>query len=167
MLLNFLQNYLLFIVCSPGCKKFICIIPETDDFRKQWSLKNFDEIIKYLRKKYSSYQIILTGANEEKLNWLNERNPETIKLVKPNLLMLYSILKKSDLVLSLDVGPMHLAWAGNAKLIVLMKKRSINSFNNIKPLSKNSYVLKEKEGILPVDEVKKEIEKVLKIKLKN
>ncbi|MFH1452226.1 MAG: glycosyltransferase family 9 protein [archaeon] len=142
-------------------KKYISIVPETGDEGKQWSLENFNETIKYLQWRYPEHKIVLIGSDETKLDWLIERNPKLIKMANYNLRIVYLILKKSNLVISLDVGPMHLAWAGNANLIAIIKRFNSINVENIRPLSKNAYVLLEDNGEIKTNEVKNLIDKIL------
>ena len=145
-------------------KEFICIVPDSGHPLKQWPLDKFDKIIKFLKKEYPNQRIVLVGGIKEKLDWLKKRNPECAMLCRGNLRMVYHLFKKASLVLSLDVGPMHIAWVGKSKLLGLILKFSEPSIKNIVPLGKNSKYLLEKEvdKKITVSEVKKEINKILK-----
>jgi len=144
-------------------KKFICIVPETPHPGKQWPLGKFDKIIKFLNKNYSKHKILMFGTDKEKLNWLKNKNPQTKIIIKPNLRFIYHLFQKSSLVISLDVGPMHIAWVGKSKLLGIILKFSEDSLENIKPLGKNSRYLVERNinKKITVGEVKKEIKRTL------
>jgi ADP-heptose:LPS heptosyltransferase len=141
-----------------GLKKYIVIVPDASLDKKQWSLDNYDEAIKFITKTYKEQKIIIAGVDNLKLNWLAERNPHIIKLNKPNLRVLYLLFKDSSLVIAPDGGPMHLAWASNAKLIALMA--GYLGIKYIGPLGKDSKILVsdiDNINSIKVDEVKKAI----------
>jgi heptosyltransferase II len=142
-------------------EKFICIAPETPHPGKQWPLEKFDEVIKWLQKNKPEYRIVLVGTDNEKLEWLKNKNKNILKLEKTNLRMLYILFQKSSLLLTLDIGTMHIGWAGNSKLIGLILKFSAPSIKNIEPLGENSHYLIENE--IEIDATK-EIGKGLKVK---
>ncbi|MEA3329272.1 MAG: glycosyltransferase family 9 protein [Nanoarchaeota archaeon] len=144
-------------------KKFICIAPETPHLGKQWPLEKFDKVIKFLNKNYPKHKIILVGSDKYKLNWLKNKNLNLIILIRPKLRFVYGLFKKSSMVLSLDIGPMHIAWTGNCKLLGIILKFSEPSIENIKPLGKNSRYLLEREinTKITVNEVKRELRKIL------
>ena len=119
-------------------KKFICISPEAKSDLRQWPLEDFDKIIKHLRKVHPKQKIILVGIDEDKINWLAERNPGVIKLIKANLRMVYVLFQKSSLVVSLDTGTTHIAWPGNSKLITIFMKVGELALEHTKPLGENS-----------------------------
>ena len=142
-------------------KKFICISPEANQPFMQWPLKEFDKIIKFLKKEYRDYKIILTGVDDVKLDWLSKRNPGIINLRRANLRMVYLLFKKSNLVLGLDTGTTHLAWAGDSKLIAVLMPISERVLEHTKPLGKNSRWVTGNGKIVKADRVIKEIRKVL------
>jgi len=143
-------------------KKFICINPDATHEGKQWPLEKFDELIKWLKKRYPEEELVLVGADKEKLDWLFDRTSGLIRLERANLRMLYCLFKKCDLNITLDGGPMHLAWVGKSKLLALILKFSEPSVENIKPLGENTKYLLETDKKISVKEVKKEVNKFLK-----
>lgn len=133
-LFNLLKKYKL--------KNFICVAPDAFLEFKQWSIENFDILIKNISKKYPSHKIVLVGSNREKIKYLKKRNPQVITLINENLRVIYLLFKKASATIAHDGGPMHMAWAGNAKLIALLEKTL--PFEWVKPLGENSrYIHKD------------------------
>jgi heptosyltransferase-2/heptosyltransferase-3 len=145
-------------------KKFICIVPDSTTPVRQWPLEEFDKVIKSLKKDYPKYQIVLSGVDELKMNWLIERNPELIKLGKVNIRMIYPLFQKSALIISLDTGTAHIAWAGKSKLIVLLLKASVPERKNVEALGKNSRTILEGDKKIKAEEVMRVVKSVLKKK---
>ena len=141
-------------------QKFICINPDASLQTKQWDLKNFDALIKFFGERYPKYKIILVGSDKEKINFLVKKNPKVISLVKKNLRIVYLLFKKSSLVIAPDGGPMHIAWTAKTNLIALIP-RYLN-LKNIKPLGRKSKIIYKKMDKITVEEVQKEIKKILK-----
>lgn len=124
-------------------KKFVCIVPDSTTPLRQWPLKEFDKVIKYLKKNYPKYQVVLSGIDEKKMNWLIRKNPNIVKLGKVNIRMIYPLLKKSSLTISLDTGTSHIAWVGKTRLIVIRLKASLPEQKNSEALGKNSKTISE------------------------
>jgi heptosyltransferase II len=143
-------------------KKFICVVPDSSTDVRQWPLEEFDKVIKYLKKDYPEYKVVLSGIDEKKMGWLIKRNPWLIKLGKVNIRMLYPFLKKSSLTISLDTGTTHIAWVGKTKLIVIFLRASVPTYKNTKPLGKNSYFILEKNKKIKAKMVIKMIKNILK-----
>lgn len=143
--------------------KFIVIVPDASLEKKQWSLKKFDEIIKFMGKRYPKYNIVLAGANKGKIDWLINKNPNCISSINKNLRIVYLLFKKSSLVIAHDGGPMHLAWASRANLIALFSKYL--NLNYLRPLGRNSKSIvspTDSTDSIKAEEVKKEIDGLLK-----
>lgn len=141
--------------------RFICISPEANQPFMQWPLEEFDKVIKFLMKEHKDHKIILTGVDDIKLDWLSKRNPGIINLRRANLRMVYLLFKKSDLVLGLDTGTTHLAWAGGSKLIAVLMPISERVLEHTKPLGKNSRWVTGNGKTVKADKVIEEIKKVL------
>lgn len=141
-------------------KKFICIVPDASLKYKQWPLKRFDLIIKYIYTNYPKYKIILIGSDKEKINWLKKRNENLI--VPEELLDLrvsYLLFKKSNLVITHDGGPMHIAGAADCNMIAFIPKHLAIPY--YKPLSKNSKIINKDVEDISVEEVEKAVDKFL------
>ncbi len=150
------------IIKKNKLKKFICVIPDTENSKKQWGLKNFDLLIKKINKKFPSYKVVLFGVDQAELGWLAKKNKKILNLGKVNLRVLYELFKRSSLIISLDVGPMHIAWASKKKLIAIIIEYNSRSIKNINPLGKNSYYFSGKKEEISVEQVFKKICEVLK-----
>ena len=90
-------------------KPIIGIAPATTWTTKHWNKDNWKELIKGLEKDYT---LVFTGTkkDEELINYISEGNHLSIA-GKTNLLELAEFFKRCDLVISLDSGSTHLAWA--------------------------------------------------------
>jgi ADP-heptose:LPS heptosyltransferase len=143
-------------------KKFICIVPDSAHPLRQWPLKKFDTLIKQIRKNYPKYKIVLVGIDEGKINYLRNRNENLIWLGKCNLRMLLPFFKKSDLIITLDTGPMIFGWVSETKLILLTLKASIAGVNHGRPLGKNSFNIIEDKKEIEVEEVMRFIKNAIK-----
>ena len=119
--------------------KFICIVPEASAENRQWPLDNFDKVIKEINRENPSYKILLMGTDKEKIDYLYKRNTLCLPIIKANLRLVYLLFKKSDLVIALDGGATHLAWAANANLISIMAKGLL--IEHIRPLGRNSAII--------------------------
>lgn len=148
-------------ISKNNLKKFVCISPESNQPNMQWSLEEFDKVIKFIKNNYKDYKIVLLGVDNEKLDYLSERNPGIINLRKANLRMVYLLFKKSNLVVSLDTGTMHLAWAGNSNLLCILMPVSEPTINHTMPLGKNSRHITGEGQIPKAERVNEEIERIL------
>lgn len=161
-------------------KKFICICPIATVEYKQWNPKNYEEIVKILKK--LNMKILILGINKDKeiLEQIAKQNKNCVVIIDFNIRQLSILLKKSRLVISNDGGVMHIAWVSGAKLIAIFAKypekytqdildgKTTSGFlEKVFPL-KNSTVIQSKGDTIndiKVEQVKKEIEKILKIKV--
>ena len=109
---------------------------------KQWQPEKYIEIIKYLESK--KYYVCIVGTNADLpkilpiinnckniINKINTSPPEVI----------FSIAKKSELILSNDTGPGHVAALSNKNIIWLTNRNKISKANITK--NKNNYILSE------------------------
>jgi 3-deoxy-D-manno-octulosonic-acid transferase/heptosyltransferase-1 len=101
----------------------VAVHPMARWLTKQWPLSNFARLISVLTERKAS--VIITGSPQDEdpvreiLRGL-DFSPRVLNLVgKTNLRELAGVFSLSDLVLTLDTGPMHLAAAVNAPLIAL------------------------------------------------
>ena len=141
-------------------RSFICINPDASNKKKQWPLKNFDRIIKYIKQNYPHHKIVLIGADNNKIDYLTNRNKEIIGIYKGNLREIYLLFKKSNLLLCIDGGIMHIGWASKLNLIAIIP--SIIELENIKPLTKNCEIINKKMEDIKIKDVKKSIDNFLK-----
>jgi len=144
-------------------RKFICICPDASHPKRLLPLKTFDEVIKKIKGKYPSYKILIPGVSE-RVDWLAEKNKETIPIKFANLKMLYLLFQKAGVVLSLDTGTTPLSWAGDSNLINILLKFSLPWKEYLKPLSKNAVVVWEKDKPIESGEIIKEIDKFLGVR---
>lgn len=101
--------------------KLICIIPSTKHFTKTYPDDNFIDLIDRFDKK--KYKFILVGEGQDKLvtyKIKSQTGENVFDLCnKLNLLELTELMKKCDLVITGDTGPMHIAEAAGIPIIML------------------------------------------------
>ena len=101
-------------------KKFVILHPGSGGKLKLWDNKKFAEVGNFLSKKYS---IILTGSDNEK--WMtneimkNMQNKPINLSGKLSLMQLAELIRRAELIICPDSGPMHMAKAVNTRLIAL------------------------------------------------
>ena len=98
-----------------GDKPFILAAPATTWSTKHWAKDNWKELLYRLSKDYS---IVLTGTEKDK-ELLSYIDNNYINLCgKTNLEELQELLSRATLVISMDSGTTHLAWAvQNPKIV--------------------------------------------------
>lgn len=96
-------------------KKTIIAAPATTWVTKHWKKENWKELLSLLK---DDYNIVLTGTSNDK-ELLSYIDNNYINLCgKTNLEELQELLSRGDLVISMDSGTTHLAWAvQNPKII--------------------------------------------------
>lgn len=96
-------------------KPFILAAPATTWKTKHWNKDNWKELLQLLEK---DYNIVLTGTDkdEELLSYIN--NGYINLAGKTNLEELQELLSRAELVISMDSGTTHLAWAVQKPKIV-------------------------------------------------
>lgn len=97
-------------------KPIIGIAPATTWATKHWNKDNWKELIKKLEK---DYNIVFTGTKKdlELIKYIS--NGKYLNIAgKTNLLELAEFFRRCDLVISLDSGSTHLAWACEKPKIV-------------------------------------------------
>lgn len=97
-------------------KPIIAIAPATTWEPKHWNKENWKNLIKKLE---TDYTLIFTGtaSDNDLIEYISENKHLNIA-GKTTVLELAEVFKRSDLVISLDSGSTHLAWASqNPKII--------------------------------------------------
>lgn len=145
-------------------KNYVSLVPVASFGKKQLSFSKWDKIIKHIQKKYNKKVVLVGGpGDKDKIDFLVKKNPKCVSVTDKNLRVVYLLLKKSDLVVAPDGGPMHLAWIGKVKLLALIP--GFLHVNYIKPLGKNSRMLvSDKRHIdsISIESILKEIDLSLK-----
>jgi len=103
--------------------KYICIFPLTDEPTKQWPIENFEEIIRWLDKKFE-YNILLIGIENHKkeLEKLAKLSAKCKVIINFDLRKLSLLFKKSQMLLAHDGGPFHIAWSVKSKTVELVRR---------------------------------------------
>jgi len=141
-------------------KKFVCLVPDASLTKKQWPVERWEKTIKYIKKKYPKYKILLVGSDRKMIDFLIEKHPYCVPIIRKNLRTAYLLFQKANLTIAHDGGPMHLAWAGRSKLLALFP--GYLAIEYYKPLGKNSRIIDKPIKTIKVEEVKKEIDGFLK-----
>lgn len=124
-------------------KKIITIAPGSKWETKRWPIEYFNVLLEKLRENEKESQVIIVGGNEEKSLKLDLKNEIDLR-GKTTLLELAELLKRSDVVVTNDSSPIHIASAFKKPYIVAIFGPTIEKFGFF-PWSKNSVVLEEKE----------------------
>jgi ADP-heptose:LPS heptosyltransferase len=141
--------------------KFVCVCPDASSEKKQWSLNNYSAVIAHISRKYPNHKIVLVGADQNKMLALTLfcQTADIVWFTNHNLREVYLLMQKSSVVIAQDGGPMHLAWAGNSKLVALIP--DYLSLKHIGPLGKNSHIIYKPMKDISIKEVTKKIDEVL------
>ncbi len=104
-------------------RPIVVIHPMAKWVTKQWPIGNFARVISCLLERRASVVITGGGRDDEAIREILDRVPERARVLnlvgRTNLKELGGIFAFSDLVLTPDTGPMHLAAAVQAPLIAL------------------------------------------------
>ncbi|MFH1729357.1 MAG: lipopolysaccharide heptosyltransferase II [Pseudomonadota bacterium] len=108
-------------------RKLIGIHPGSGPFMgyKRWPLENFIELIKKLITLHPAYDIVIFGGKEEEAFAEKIRNnvKDADRLIsacgKLSLRASFELMKKCELFITNDSGPMHLASASGTKILAL------------------------------------------------
>ncbi len=96
-------------------KPFILVAPATTWVTKHWNKDNWKKLLTELKKDYS---IVLTGTKND-TDLLSYIDNDYLNLCgKTNLEELQELLSRAELVISMDSGTTHLAWAVQKPKIV-------------------------------------------------
>lgn len=97
-------------------KPIVTIAPATTWVPKHWNKDNWKKLIKNIEKDYT---LIFTGTSKdtELIDYISDKKHLNLA-GKTNLLELIELFKRSDLVISLDSGSTHLAWATQKPKII-------------------------------------------------
>jgi lipopolysaccharide heptosyltransferase II len=110
---NNLNDKIVVGVCPGGAKN----VGVGDDDLRRWDTKKYIELIKKLKEK--GFEVLLIGGNTDKE--IEEQIFKKIKCIsaigKTTLKESTALLKKCDVVVCNDSGPMHLAASVNKKVI--------------------------------------------------
>lgn len=132
------------ILSSYKNKKLIAIAPGSRWFTKKWPLEYFNEIIGKLSENDDILQVIIGGSEEKLLNVKLNKNCLDLR-GETTLLELAELLKRSEIVLTNDSSPIHIASAFKDTYILAIFGPTVKKFGFF-PWSKNSEVM-EVEGL--------------------
>ncbi len=123
-------------------KKIIAFNPATSSISKNWSEEKFAELGDQLNAKYDLQLLILgSAADQTKVEKIiNKMKSRAFNLCgKTSLKELVEVIKRLDLLITGDTGPMHMAMAVKTPIIALFGPTSPNRFG---PYQGNHLVIK-------------------------
>ena len=105
----------------PANSKLICIVPSSKHFTKTYPAENYIELINKFDKNKFSFLLIGKDADKNNIDSIKSKTGENVFNLcdKLNLLELYEVMKKCDLVISGDTGPMHIAEAAGVPIVMI------------------------------------------------
>lgn len=128
----------------------IAIQTRTSEEKKNWEADKWKALLKSLSRAYPADNFVLLGAPNE-IEYLTDlkmgADSERIQIAICSMAGAYSILKKSNFVLSVDTSIKHLAAATSAKVIELSLGSSDYQQTGI--AKSNSYIIRSKEKCAP------------------
>lgn len=125
-------------------KKLILLAPGSKWFTKKWPLEYFNEIIGQLKNREDIITGIIGGADELALNVVTGGNVVDFR-GKTSLLELAELIKRSELVVTNDSSPIHIASAWKDVEILAIFGPTVKELGFF-PWSKNSVIF-ETEGL--------------------
>lgn len=125
-------------------KKLILLAPGSKWFTKKWPLEYFNEIIGQLKNREDIITGIIGGADELALNIVTGGNVVDFR-GKTSLLELAELIKRSELVVTNDSSPIHIASAWKDVKILAIFGPTVKELGFF-PWSKNSVIF-ETEGL--------------------
>ncbi len=123
-------------------EKIVVIAPGSKWFTKMWPIEYFNELIKKLSTEKCVKVIIIGGKDEERLEIGSYENVENL-IGKTSLLELKEIFRRSDIVVTNDSSPIHIASATDI-FIVAIFGATVREFG-FYPWSKNSIIIEKKD----------------------
>jgi len=124
-------------------KKVVVLAPGSKWFTKMWPTQYFNELLKKLALHKEIKVLVIGGKDEESLEIEKTENVENI-IGKSSLLELKAIFDRSDVVVTNDSSPIHIASATEIFIIAIFGA-TVREFG-FYPWSKNSMVI-ETEGL--------------------
>ena len=125
-------------------KKLILLAPGSKWFTKKWPLEYFNEIIGQLKNREDIITGIIGGADELALNIVTGGNVVDFR-GKTSLLELAELIKRSELIVTNDSSPIHIASAWKDVKILAIFGPTVKELGFF-PWSKNSVIF-ETEGL--------------------
>lgn len=98
-------------------KPVITICPATTWKNKHWNINNWKTLVEQLKRNYT---LVFTGTDKDKtlIDYISNGENRYNIAGKTNVTELCEVFRRSDLVISLDSGSTHLAWATQVPKIV-------------------------------------------------
>lgn len=123
--------------------KFIVIHPWASCPSKRWPVNYFKELIDILKKE-TEFNVIIVSEKKEETDLFKDLDTINLNL---NLSMLGSLLKRANLFISNDSGPVHIASALNTPVISIFGRNQPGlSFVRWRPLGENSFYFHKDVG---------------------
>ena len=102
-------------------KLIIGLQPGASQAFKQWPIEHFIELSKLIHQKYPLAKLLIVGNLEEAslADQINQQTPCVIASGKLSLRQSSALIKKMNLFITNDTGPMHLALAQQVPLVAI------------------------------------------------
>ncbi|MGL4253725.1 MAG: lipopolysaccharide heptosyltransferase II [Fusobacteriaceae bacterium] len=120
-------------------KKIIAVAPGSKWFTKKWPLEYFNSLLEKLENREDIGVVVIGGKEEELLNVKKTKNMVDLR-GKTTLLQLAELLKRSEIVVTNDSSPVHIASAFKNTHIIGIFGPTVEKFGFF-PWSRNSQVL--------------------------
>ncbi|MGL4403032.1 MAG: glycosyltransferase family 9 protein [Fusobacteriaceae bacterium] len=125
-------------------KKIITVAPGSKWFTKKWPLEYFNSLLEKLENREDIEVVVIGGKEETLLNVKQIKNMIDLR-GKTTLLQLAELLKRSEIVVTNDSSPIHIASAFKNTHIIAIFGPTVKKFGFF-PWSKNSQAL-EVDGL--------------------
>jgi len=143
------QEYIENLLKEKGVKKddlIIAIHPYAFCPSKRWPLKYFSSLISLLKKEIHP-KIVIISSEKDYSNFLFEKHPDLIDLRSLDILSTGALIKKADLLISNDTGPVHIAASLDTPVISIFGRGDPGlSSRRWRPLGERSVYLHKDVG---------------------
>lgn len=136
-------------------EKVVCINPGSSQKWKikRWDIRNYADLIDYLTNNYQLKVLVIQGIFEKELiDNLTLLTKSQFTIIKEtSLKRLSAIIKRSNLFITNDTGPMHLAVAMGVKVVDIVGPSNIQKTG---PGDKNSIIIRKEISCSPCKKTK-------------
>lgn len=104
-------------------KIIIALFPGKMTFYQGWESNKFINLINFLNKRIENLLFLISGTSKDisTIQYDKNKNPSILNICgKTNVLELYDLINRVDLVIGYDSGPIHLAIAAGTKSLCIL-----------------------------------------------
>lgn len=135
------KKFIFDLPTPPSIVKSILICPETTEARKAFGREELKILIKQLQSRFDNPSITLAISSKKSKYFLEGFHYHFFKKSKASSEIFLELMQNSDLVVSVDSGPLHLAKALGKKTIAFFSCTApeiiIDNFTHIIPIRSN------------------------------